>query len=202
MATIRREDKEIIQNLSLLGMLFGAVVGCFLILHFNKQAHLQLDDQAAAAQTHSSLVRLSSNLTEQEASLAEAAIGQVGAAIEPAPEAMTLEKSFWVTLSPWGMWSICAGGALVGGSFGYLTLWGGSWLGSLLTYWMIRIIYSRIRTIAPACAAARRTLPSEKNLSMFQRDQNRLLPTLIKLFILLAITLSILALVVWQLTAL
>ena len=202
MATIRREDKEIIQNLSLLGMLFGAVVGCFLILHFNKQAHLKLNDQAAAAQTHNSLVRLSSNLTEQEASLAEAAIGQVGAAIEPAPEELTLEKSFWTTLSPLGMWSVCASGALVGGGLGYLTLWGGSWLGSLLTYWMIRIIYSRIRTIAPACAAARRTIPSNKNLCAFQRDQNRLLPTLIKLFMLLAITLSILAIVVWQLTAL
>jgi len=202
MATIRREDKEIIQNLSLLGMLFGAVVGCFLILHFNKQAHLELDDQDAAAQTHNSLVRLSSNLTEQEASLAEAAIGQVGASIEPAPEELTLEKSFWITLSPLGMWSIFAGGALVGGSFGYLTLWGGSWLGSLLTYWMIRMIYGRIRTIAPACAAARRAVPSEKNLYTFQRDQNRLLPTLIKLFMLLAITLSILAIVVWQLTAL
>jgi len=202
MATIRREDKEIIHNLSLLGMVFGAVVGCVLVLHFNKQAHLQLDDQAAAAQTHNSLVRLSSNLTEQEASLAEAAIGQVGAAIEPAPEELTLEKSFWITLSPWGMWGICAGGALVGGGLGYLTLWGGSWLGSLLTYWMIRIIYSRIRTIAPACAAARRTIPSNKNLWAVQRDQNRLLPTRIKLFMLLAITLSIVAIVVWQLPAL
>lgn len=202
MATIRREDKEIIQNLSLLGMLFGAVVGCFLILHFNKQAHLKLDDQTAAAQTHSSLVRLSSNLTEKEASLTEAAIGQVGADIKPAPEEMTPEKSFWVTLSPWGMWGICAGGALVGGGLGYLTLWGGSWVGSLLTYWMIRIIYGRIRATAPTCAAARRATSYEKNLYTFQRDQNRLLPTLIKLFMLLAITLSILAIVVWQLTAL
>ena len=29
MPTIRREDKEIIHNLSLLGMLFGAIVGVF-----------------------------------------------------------------------------------------------------------------------------------------------------------------------------
>jgi hypothetical protein len=36
----------------------------------------------------------------------------------------------------------------------------------------------------------------------FQRDQNRLLPTLVKLFMLLAMALSVLAIVVWNLTAL
>lgn len=201
MATIRREDKEIIHNLSLLGMLFGAFVGGFLTLHFDKQAHLRLNDEAIAAQTHSSLVRLSSNLTEKEASLAQAAIGQVETDVDPVSDEITSEKSFWVTLPQWGLWSICAGAALAGGSAGYLTLWGAGWLGSLLTYWIIRIIYGQIRTVAPTCAAAHRPALQTRTDCTFQRDQNRFLPTLIKLFMLLTMALSALAVVVWQLTA-
>ena len=202
MATIRREDKEIIHNLSLLGMLFGAIVGGFLTLHFHKQAHLRQDAETVVAQTHSTLVRLTSNLTAQEVSVARAAIGQVQPDVRPDAKVVREEKSLWIGLPQWGLWGICAGAALIGGGAGYLSLWGAGWLGSALTYWLIRIIYRLIRKTAPDCPAARRNTTPVARACTFQRDQNRLLPTLIKLFMLLAMALSVLAVVVWNLTAL
>lgn len=201
MATIRREDKEIVHNLSLLGMLFGVFVGGFLVLNWNKQAHLRLEAEAAAAQTHSSLVRLSGNLTDKEVSLAQVAMGQVDAEVLPEQTEEGPGENFWSALSEWKLWSICAGAAMAGGITGYLTFWGAGWLGALLTYWTIRAIYGQIRTIAPNCPAASRPTLTAGNTSTFQRDQNRILPTLIKLFMLLAIVLSVLAVIVWQLTA-
>ena len=70
MALIRQEDKEIIHNLALLGMLFGAVVGGFLVLNLNNRAYSCLEQKEDADYTESSLVRLSSNLNEKEASIA------------------------------------------------------------------------------------------------------------------------------------
>ena len=175
----------------------------FLTLHFHKQAHHRLDAASDAAQTHSSLVRLSSNLTAQEASVAQAAIGQVqpDTRVEGQEEERT-EKSLWVGLSQWSLWGICAGTALIGGGVGYLSLWGAGWLGSVLTYWLIRIIYHLIRKTSPDCPAARRNTSPTVTAKAFQRDQNRLLPTLIKLVMLLVMALSVLAVVVWNLTAL
>lgn len=202
MATIRREDKEIIHNLSLLGMLFGALVGGFLTLHFHKQAYIRLDAETSALETHSSLVRLSSNLTAQEASVAQAAIGQVHPDIQTVEEGAQTEKSFWVDLPKWGLWSICGGAALAGAGVGYGALWGAGWVGSMLTYWLIRLVYRTIRTTAPESTAAHRPTTSNGTVCTYQRDHNRLLPTLIKLFMLLAMVLSVLAVVVWHLTAL
>lgn len=203
MTTIRREDKEIIHNLSLLGMLFGAIVGGFLTLHFHKQAHIRQDAWTDAEQTHSSLVRLSVNLTAEEASVAQAAIGQVQTTDpQSETEGTPASKSIWIGLPQWGLWGICAGTALIGAGTGYLSLWGAGWLGSLLTYWLIRVTYRLIRKTAPECTAAQRSSAPTGTVSTFQRDQNRLLPTLIKLFMLLAMVLSVLAIVVWYLTSL
>lgn len=202
MAVIRREDKEIIHNLSLLGMLFGAFVGGFLTLHFHRQAQFQDETTMAAVQTHTSLVRLSSNLSAEEVSVAKAAIGQVQAEAEPAPEAPQAQKKFWLGLPRWGLWGICAGAALAGAGTGYLSLWGAGWLGSILTYWLIRGTYRLIRKTAPECSAATRVPAATGSICTFQREQNRLLPTLIKLFMLLTMALSVLAVVVWYLTSL
>jgi len=202
MPTIRREDKEIIHNLSLLGMLFGAIVGGFLVLHSHRQAQTRYDAETAAVKTQSSLVRLSSNLTDEEVSVAQAAIGQVATDAEAAPDdGSPVEKPFWIDLSQWGLWGICGAAALAGGGAGYLSLWGTGWLGSLLTYWLIRFIYRLIRKIAPKCSAAQRPSATAETVCPYQRDDGRLLPTLVKLFMLLAMALGVLAVVVWQLTA-
>lgn len=201
MVEIRREDREIIHNLSLLGMLFGAFVGGFLALHFHRQAHFQRDAAAAAAQTQNSLVRLSSNLSEEEVSVTQAAIGQVGTDVESVYDDNQTKKSFWIGLPQWGLWGLCAGAALAGAGTGYVSLWGTGWLGSVLTYWLIRIIYRLIRKTAPECRVAKSPLASTGTNYLYQRDDTRLLPTLIKLFMLLTMALGVLAAVVWQLTA-
>jgi hypothetical protein len=180
-------------------MLFGAFVGGFLMMHCHKQAHLRLDAETAAVQTHNSLLRLSSSLSAEEVLVANAAIGQVSPDIEAMADADIHEGNFWTNLPRWGFWGVCGGAILVGGGAGYLSLWGAGWLGSLLTYWTIRGVYRVIRKTAPDCRAAQlKTVPAGASAS-FQREQNRLLPTLIKLVMLLLMALSVLAIVVWQL---
>lgn len=201
MPIIRREDKEIIQNLALLGMLFGAVVGGFLILHIDRQAHQQLDEQATATQTQNSLVRLSSNLPADEMKLAQAALDKMQDDDALPTPSETGNTNFWVSLPRWKLWGICAAGGAAGGVTGFFSLWGAGWLGSVWTYWVIRKLYSLLRTVAPDCKAVqRRTSPTGAECP-FQRENNRLLPTLIKLFMLLLTVLGVLAVVVWHLTA-
>jgi len=201
MPIIRREDKEIIQNLALLGMLFGAFVGVFLTLHIDRQAKQRQIAQTAAVQTQTSLVRLSSSLATEEMQLAQAALDKVHDEETPAILSDTADVDFWLNLPRWKLWGICAGTGLVGGTAGFFTLWGAGWLGSVWTYWLIRRIYGVIRTAAPDCAAARRTVSPKGADCPFQRDHNRLLPTLIKLCMLLLTVLGVLAIVVWHLTA-
>lgn len=201
MAIIRREDKEIIHHLSLLGAMFGAVVSGFLVLHFHARAHQQLDTEAVALRTRQSLIQLTSSLTDEEATVAQTAISQVQPDFQPDTTSLQNEESFWLRLPQWGLWGLCGGAALGGGVAGYLSLWVAGWVGAIATYWLIRLVYRVIRAVAPNCAAARR--PSGAAASgAFQRDQNRMLPTLIKLFMLLLMALSVLAVVVWNLIAL
>ncbi|NLK41517.1 MAG: hypothetical protein GX298_05635 [Planctomycetes bacterium] len=202
MSVIRREDKEIIHNLSLLGALFGAVVGGFLVLYSHKQANHRIDSKAATAQTQQALVQLTSNLTTEEASVAQAALSQVNPDFQPDIPDVSSEKSFWVDLSPWSLRGLCAGAAMVGSVAGYVSLWGAGWLGAILTYKLIRLIYRVIRAVAPNCAAAQRLATPSGTVCTYQRDQNRLLPTLVKLFMLLTMALSVLAVVIWHLISL
>lgn len=201
MPIIRREDKEIIQNLALLGMLFGAFVGVFLTLHIDRKAKQRQLAQTTAVQTQSSLVRLNSSLPTEEMQLAQAALGKLQDEDTPDIESETIDSNFWLSLPRWKLWGICAGAGLAGGATGFFTLWGAGWLGSVWTYWLIRRIYGVIRTTAPDCAAARRAVSPKGAECPFQRDNNRLLPTLIKLCMLLLTVLGVLAIAVWHLTA-
>ncbi len=205
MAVIRREDKEIIHHLSLLAALFGAIVGGFLVLHFHTQAHSRLESETTAVQTQRTLSRLADNLSAEEASLAQTALSQVKPEFNPTATDNQPQESIWIGLSQWSLWSICAGAAVFGSIAGYLSLWGAGWLGASLTYWLIRLLYRVIRSVAPNCAAAQRLIVPDTETNTrcaFQRNQDRLLPTLIKLFMLLFMALSVLAVVVWYLISL
>lgn len=202
MPMIRREDKEIIQNLALLGMLFGVFLGVFLTLHIDRKARQRQDVQTTTAHTQSSLVRLSNSLPTEEIQLAQAALGEIQDEETTEIASQMTRSNFWAKLPHWKLWAICAGAGLVGGTAGFLTLWGAGWLGAVWTYWVIRKIYGVIRTAAPDCSAARRNGNSRGADCPFQRDNNRLLPTLIKLCMLLMTVLGVLAIVMWHLTAL
>jgi hypothetical protein len=55
---IRREDKEFIQALSLLGALFGACIGVFAVMHLSDRARETHTAQTEYTQTQAALLKL------------------------------------------------------------------------------------------------------------------------------------------------
>lgn len=204
---IRREDKELIHNLAVLGALFGACICIFLAVHLSKQAHEQYTEHSEYEETNAALAKLSASAVNPENSVVDRDIlEQVQEHIEQdRPESEhVLEKSFWLELPQWGFWGICAGGGIAGAVAGFSTIWATGWLGSVFVYAFIRLLYRIIRKVAPNSAAAKMTQqPSQQTDHMaFERSRERLFPTLVKLTFLLLMALGALAIVVWQVTGL
>ena len=123
---IRREDKELIHNLSLLGALFGACVCVFLTVHLSNRARQENAEHSEYQQTNAALVKLSSPTAGTESPVVdEDILKQVQEHIqqEQPAEAASPQKSFWVDLPRWGFWGICAGSGVAGAVAGFSTIW-------------------------------------------------------------------------------
>lgn len=205
---IRREDKEFIQALSLFGALLGACLGVFVIVHVSNQAQQQHIEQNEYQQTQAALQKLSSTVVNPDNPIAdENVLDQVQQQMQqtPAPEAVP-EKSFWTRVPHWGYLGICGGGGIAGAIGGYYGTWATGWCGTVFIYYLIRFLYRGVRRVAPNYAAKINLQPVSKegngHQPQIQREDGRILPTMVKLFFLLLFILAILAAVVWHLTAL
>lgn len=208
MMFIRCEDKELIHNLAILGALFGACVSVFLTVHLSNRAREKNAQHSEYQQTNAALAKLSSSTTGPETAVVDKDIlKQVQEHIqqEQPAEAPESAKSFWLDLPKWGFWSICAGSGIAGAVAGFSTIWASGWAGSVLLYSFIRLMYKVIRKVAPNSAAAKLSeqgqmqQPDHPN---FERNQQRIFPTLVKLMFLLLMALAALAVVVWKVTGL
>ena len=204
---IRREDRELIHNLALLGALFGACVCVFLAVHLSREAHEQYKEHSEYRETNAALAKLSSTTISPEKPLVDEDILQrVQEHIQQKQpvEEKPHEKSFWVGLPQWGFWSICAGGCVVGAIAGFLGIWMTGWAGSVFVYGFIRVLYKVIRKVAPQSAAAKLCQQSSHQTDhlAFERSRERIFPSLVKLSFLLLLALGVLAIVVWKMTGL
>lgn len=204
---IRREDRELIHNLALLGALFGACIGVFVTIHLSNQAREQYKQHAEYQETNAALAKLTTSSTSPEQPIVdEDILQQVQEHIqqEQSENPEDSEKSFWLDLPQWGFWGICTGSGLLGMIAGFSGIWLTGWTGSLLVYGLIRIFYRFIRRVAPDSAAARLTQQSceQTDHPAFARDRQRVFPVLIKLTFLLLLVLGVLAVVVWIVTGL
>ncbi|MHC4551173.1 MAG: hypothetical protein ACYSUT_00180 [Planctomycetota bacterium] len=205
---IRREDKELIHNLAVLGALFGACVFIFLVVHLSNQAHEQNAEHTEFQQTHAALAKLSvPEAGSDEAVVDQDILKQVQEHFEQKqPEVETgCEDSFWLKLPKWGFWGVCAAGGVAGGIAGFSTIWATGWMGSVFVYAFIRLMYKVIRKVAPNSAAAQvshRGNTNETEPFSFERNRQRVFPTLVKLMFLLLMALGVLAIVVWNVTGL
>lgn len=196
---IRREDKDIIQHLALLGMLFGAAIALFMTLNIRQRAVSQIGQIQQAQTVHSRLATLSSSLPKEQSKLAENVFQQVHTVAPDKPLSGWTE--FWASLKMPHLVGICGAIGIGGGLAGYILFGFSGWVGSLGTYWLIRALY-RFRPAAPDHPAEKRCyLRRDPNSEFIERQPHRTLPMVIKLLVLLACVLTAVGVIVWQLTA-
>ncbi|HOK97078.1 MAG TPA: hypothetical protein PKW71_13245, partial [Anaerohalosphaeraceae bacterium] len=100
----------------------------------------------------------------------------------------------------------CGGSGAAGAVGGYAAIWLTGWVGSYAVYHFIRLLYKALRVAVPSRVSVK-PLPVNKPTVtsggiMYQRDDNRLLPTVVKLTFLLLFVLGVLAAIVGYVTAL
>lgn len=205
---IRREDKEFIQSLSLLGALLGACVGVFALVQISNDGKTQHFEKNEYEQTHAALEKLSSTVVNANNPIAdEKVLTQVLEQIEqtPAPAENIIEESFWARVPRWGFLGLCGGAGIIGAMGGYYTTWVTSCFGTFFVCYIIRMLYQVVRKVAPNYAATINLQPVSKEgdaaAIQVRREEGRMLPTLVKLLFLIAFLLCILAAVVWRVTA-
>ena len=202
---IRSEDKEFIQTFALFGALFGAFVGAIVVVHLSDRAHEQYTEQTEYQQTQAAIMKLSeASITPGQPLVNSDVLQQVQQQIQPeeAGAGQSADKSFWLRIPRWGFLGLCAGGCIVGTVAGFSGIWLTGWVGSVSLYALIRLFYRCIRKVAPNSAAANRVEQSNPSgVTSFQRDNSRILPTLVKLAFLTLLVLGVLGMVVWYLTS-
>jgi len=199
---IRREDKELIHNLAVLGALLGACLGVFLMVHFSNRAHEKEREYTEYRQAHAALAKLSApEGIPGELVVDQAVIKQMQEQMRATdPEVVDHPQNLWLRLPRWGFWGICGAMGIIGAATGFSTIWLTGWVGSLFIYYFIRSLYKIIRKVAPNSAAARSVNSQfQTGHSAIQRDEKRILPMVIKLVFLLMLVLTVLGAVVWHL---
>ena len=201
--SIRREDKELIHNLAVLGGLLGACLAVFATAHLSNRAQEQNQRHSEYQQTHAALAKLSSPKgVPGELVVDQTIIKQMQEQIQlEQPEAAAdTQQSFWLRIPHWGFIGICGISCIGGAMAGFGTIWLTGWTGSVIVYFFIRLLYKLICKVAPNSAAAMSMSNNQANKvgTAFQRDNNRILPVVVKLLFLLLLVLSVLGAVVWH----
>jgi len=105
--------------------------------------------------------------------------------------------SFWGSLSRWQVGALAVGA----GAVGYGVFWITMWSGVVTLYTFIRSIYYIIGRISPDCPAAQKPTKILDGRIVFERNPDRILPLIIKVVVLLTLAVSLLGIIVWQLTS-
>jgi ABC-type branched-subunit amino acid transport system permease subunit len=201
--SIRREDKEFIQSLSILGAMLGTCIGGFMVMHLSDRAHKQYAEQSEQRLNQAALLKLSTATASPNNPISnKEVLKQVQQQIGPDLKQSQSDKGFWLTLPRWKLWALAGSGGLAGAVTGFTAIRLTGLLGSLLIIQFIRLLYAAIRRYAPHSAAAQSLHhgADENGNPQFQRNEHRILPVVVKLFFFLLLTLILLTAVVWYLT--
>lgn len=186
---IRREDKEFINYLRLLGAGMGAILAVLAVLHLRNNANNQLSEQKRYVQQNFAFAN--SPLTESLQVADNIASGFLDNTKQADAELSRLENGFWANLSSVDLTvlsaTVCVGG-LIGG---YCSVWLLSAIGTFGTIKLIRLTYKIIWRIRPEFDGGRQQIQSGNNVRI-KRDERRILPGLLKLSVMALIGLIIL----------
>ena len=200
---LRREDEKIVRCLATVGAFFGACIGVLAIVNASRIAHRDLWDEQGHIDEYAPILQLDqSQFNAEQAVTSQLAVDDVARQLQQKSDKIVqMEKGFWVNLPTLGYIGLCVGAGLGSMAISYLAFWAIVYLGSLAVYKAIRSIYTCIRRLAPNSACAQiETLPDGEDPAV-RRDDSRVLPAVIKLSIMLIIALVLLAVAVYQLTA-
>jgi hypothetical protein len=194
---IRREDKTIIYYIALLGAVLSVFIASTLPGKLREKTrdrtscHNESILQAGALDKLKQASELSIQMDVIESVTKQLAAAEVQ---EKAPSA---DMSFCSSLHGWQVMVLAIGA----GSVGYGVFWITMWSGVVALYTFIRCVYYLIGRMCPTCAAAQKPTKVLDGRIVFERNPDRVLPLIIKLVVLLTLTLSLLGIIVWQLTS-
>ena len=186
---IRREDKEFINYLRLLGAGMGAILAVLAVFHLRDNAKNQLSEQRHYVQQNFALAN--SPLIESLQVVDNIAGGFLDNAKQADAELGRLESGFWATVSPVDLTVLSATACVVGLIGGYCSVWLLSTIGTLVTIKLIRLTYKIIWRIRPEFDGGRQQIQSGNNVRI-KRNEHRILPGLLKLSVMALIGLIIL----------
>ncbi len=173
---IRREDKEFINYIGLLGAGIGAILAVSAVFHFRDNAINQLSQQKHYIQQNSPLLALADSQLIEDFGEANNIIGgfldnikQVNA------ELGRLENGFWATLPLADLIVLCATTCVGGFIGGYYSVWLISAIGTIGTIKIIRLTYKIIWRIRPEFDGGKQQIEINNNVQI-KRDKHRVLP--------------------------
>ena len=197
---IRREDKEFINYIGLLGAGIGAILAVLAVFHFRGNAKDQLSQQKHYVQQNSPLLALADSQLIEDFGEANNIIGGFLDNIKQANAKLgRLENGFWATLSFADLIVLCATACVGGLIGGYCSVRLISAIGTMGTIKLIRLTYKIIWRIRPEFDGGRQQIQNDNNV-LVKRYKHRILSGVIKMSVMALVGLIILWVTVYYCT--
>ena len=197
---IRREDKEFINYMKLIGAGVGAILAVLVVFNFHRNAKNQLYQQRQYVKQSAPILALeNSQLIEDLGSAANIAGGFFDNAKQANAQLGQLENSFWAALNFTSLMVLCAIACVGGLIGGYCSVWLISAISTTGTIKLIRLTYRIIWRIKPDFDGGRQKRQDGENI-LIKRDSQRVLPGIIKLSVMGVIGLTIFWIVLYYYT--
>ena len=197
---IRREDKEFISYLSLLGAGLGAMLAVLAVFNFRNNAKSQLSQQRHYVQQNSLFLALADSQLIEDWNRANNIAGGFADNVKQASAKLgRLENGFWATLPLTDLIVLCATACVGGFIGGYYSVWLMSAIGTVGTIKLIRLTYKIIWRVKPEFDGGRQQIQTGNDF-LIKRDKHRILSGLLKMSVTALIGLIILWVAVYYCT--
>jgi len=188
--------------MAFVGAVLGACLGPALILNQSRQPHEKLKQHQQFLDINASVLKIdNSPVTLDQLGLSTVAVGGVLNQLQQTEsEIQQLQQNFWVNLPQLTLIGMCVISSACGVVAGYHVIWLIAWTSSMVLYKLIRAIYKLHWLLGdekPTQQSRDKDYPGTNK----RRNANRILPTIIKLVLLIMIAILTLAFVVYYLTA-
>jgi hypothetical protein len=197
---IRREDKEFINYLGLLGAGIGAILAVLAVFHFRDNAKNQLSQQRHYVQQNSLFLALANPQPIEDLGGANNIVGGFLDNVKQANAKLgRLENGFWATLSLADLMVLCATACVGGFIGGYYSVWLISAIGMIGTIKIIRLTYKIIWRTRPEFDGGKQQIQNDNN-GLIKRDKHRILSGALKMSVMALIGLIVLWVAVYYCT--